>query len=97
MEGVLKTRVVRGMVIALIIIIGILLAMGISSRASKVWMIFPMILVPAAGALGGFIFHRLEEMKERQRISERLAMILAFMIYCILIMCAFVLSITWLD
>lgn len=97
MEETLKRRVTRGAVIALVIIIIILLVMGISSRASKTWMILPLILVPAAGAAGGYVFHRFDEMQQRQRISERLALILAVMIYSILIMCAFILSISWLD
>jgi hypothetical protein len=97
MEETLKRRVTRGAVIALTIIIIILLVMGISSRASKTWMILPLILVPAAGAVGGYVFHMFDEMQQRQRISERLALILAVMIYSILIMCAFVLSIAWLD
>lgn len=97
MEEILKRRVKIGAVIALVIIIIILLAMGISSRASKTWMILPLILVPAAGALGGYVFHRFDEMQQRQRISERLALILAVMIYSILIMCAYILSISWLD
>jgi TRAP-type uncharacterized transport system fused permease subunit len=90
MEPILKKRVIRGGIIALVLIVCILIITSWDTRSSKFWMIVPLILVTVAGGAGGYAFHRFDEMQQRQRISETLSVFLSLLVYLILLLVAYI-------
>ena len=72
-------------------------SLGESNSGDYRWMILPCIFVPAAGALGGLLFHLLQPMREKGGNIEILSIIFSVAIYILLLGFAFILGMNGPD
>lgn len=59
---------------------------------SRIWMVLPLILVPAAGALGGPIFYLADDLRYQGGWKKNLANIISILAYCLLLVVTFALA-----
>lgn len=79
-------RMLQGAGIALILIIFFLLGAGEPNPDwPKLWMVKPLIMVPAAGALGGLFYYNMDHLRCRGSWREALAYTLSLVVYIIVL------------
>ena len=79
-------RMLQGAGIALILIILFLLGAGEPDPDwPKLWMVKPLIMVPAAGALGGVFYYKMDHLRCQGSWREALAYVLSLMVYLIVL------------
>lgn len=73
-----------GAVPALILITLFLISAGnVNPEWGKYWMIRPLIIVPLAGAGGGFFYHLMDRFSSRGSLPKWLAIIISLIAYII--------------
>jgi hypothetical protein len=95
-------RMLQGAGIAFILIIVFLLNAGEPDPDwdwPKLWMIKPLIIVPAAGALGGVFYYNMDHLRDQGGWRKTLANILSLLVYLIVLWLGTVLGLdgTWWD
>ena len=85
-------RILQGAGLATALLTFAFLTLGESNTASLRWMILPYIFVPAAGGLGGLVFHLMQPMRRRGGIYKVLSIILTTLIYVFLCTVGFVMG-----
>ena len=96
----LSKRMLLGGGIALILITIFLLGAPAPNPAwPKLWMIRPLIIVPFAGAMGGGVYHVLDQMRAKGGWSKTLTVILGLIVYLIGLWMGTILGLdgTWWD
>jgi hypothetical protein len=94
----LSKRLLQGGGIALILITIFLISAGEPNPTwPKLWMIRPLIMVPAAGAAGGLFYYLLDRMRSQGGAKKVLAVTLSIVVYIIFLWIGTVLGLdgTW--
>jgi hypothetical protein len=82
----LGKRMLQGAGIGLILIIFFLLGAGEPDPEwPKLWMIKPLLMVPAAGALGGIFYYNMDHLRCQGGWREALAYVLSLIVYLIVL------------
>lgn len=80
----LGKRMLQGAAIALILIAVFLLKAGEPDPAwGKFWMIRPLVIVPAAGAMGGVFYYFMDHLRYQGGWKKIIAIILSLIVYII--------------
>lgn len=79
-------RMLQGAGIGLILISVFLLLAGESNPDwPKLWMIKPLLIVPAAGALGGLFYYNMDHLRNEGGWRKTLAIILSLIVFLIVL------------
>jgi hypothetical protein len=79
-------RMLQGAGIALFLISLFLLSAGKPDPGwSKFWMIKPLLMVPAAGALGGLFFYNMDHLRSQGGSREVFAIVLSLVVYLVVL------------
>ena len=81
-----RKRMLQGAGIGLILITFFLIGgQEANPEWSKIWMIKPLLMVPAAGALGGLFYYNMDHLRTRGGWREPFALVLSLIVYIIVL------------
>ena len=79
-------RMLQGAAIGLILISFFLIGgQQANPEWSKVWMLKPLLMVSAAGALGGLFFYNMDHLRAQGGWREPFALVLSLMVYIVVL------------
>ena len=86
-------RMLQGAAIGLILISFFLIGgQEANPEWSKAWMIKPLLIVPAAGALGGLFFYNMDHLRVQGGWREPFALVLSLIVFIIVLWLGIVLG-----
>lgn len=93
----LKNHALKGMGIAVVLLVLAFAFLGRPNTGSNRWMVLPSILVPLAGAFGGMVFYVTDPLRLKGGWRRTVADILSYMLYLFIVAAAFCIAVIGPD